>query len=196
MVTGRMAAIALLGLTLAVALAGCGGDVASPSARDDSASPAPSPASPSPSSDAGEGTTVADLSAIACATADPAGVGELTGAWRGDDTGVYYIRHVGDCVWWFGTELEDIELGPTGQPGFANVASGRVAGVRIDVEWADIPLGEILNGGGLTLIYDEENDQLVLTEQRGEGIPFGATTFTRIVPNASPDATPRESASP
>ena len=55
------------------------------------------------------GTT--DLSAIACATDDPTDIGELTGAWQGSEGGVYYIRQVGDCVWWFGTELIDIEPG-------------------------------------------------------------------------------------
>ena len=47
------------------------------------------------------------------------------------------------------TELEDVDLGATGLPGFANVASGRVEGAAVDVEWADIPMGDILNGGGL-----------------------------------------------
>lgn len=133
------------------------------------------------------GTTATDLSAIACATDDPTDVGELTGAWAGNDGGVYYIRHVGDCVWWFGTELSQIERGVTEQGGFANVASGRVNGPLIQVEWADIPLGNILGGGGLTLVYDEESDQLWITQQRGEWVPFGATVLTRIDPSrASP----------
>ncbi len=102
---------------------------------------------------------------------------------------MYYIRQVGDCVWWFGTEIVDIDPESTGQPGFANVASGRAHGTQIDVEWADLPMGSILNGGGLTLVYDEENDQLLITEQRGDGLPFGATTFTassrpRVPPRA------------
>ena len=143
-----------------------------------------------------DSTTATDLSAIACATDDPDGVGDLTGAWRGNEGGVYYIRQVGDCVWWFGTEIEDIEPGLTGQPGFANVASGRIVGTQIDVEWADLPMGNILGGGGLTFVYDEESDQLVITEQRGDWQPFGASTFTRIEPSASPAASPSESASP
>ena len=177
-------------LTLTLAVAGCGSNAASPSPRDNSASSASSPS-------AGANTTATDLSAIACATDDPADVGDLTGAWSGNDSGVYYIRQVGDCVWWFGTEIEDIEPGLTGQRGFANVASGRVVGARIEVEWADLPVGDILGGGGLTLVYHEENDQLVITERRGDwSPPFGATMFTRIEPNASPDASPSESASP
>ena len=189
MVAVRRTAIALVTLALALALAGCGGDAPGPSAPDSFESSAPSPS-------VGDSTAATDLSAIACATDDPTDVGELTGAWRGSEGGVYYIRQVGDCVWWFGTEIEDIEPGLTGQHGFANVASGRMVGTQIDVEWADLPMGNILGGGGLTLVYDEGNDQLTITEQRGDWQPFGARTLTRIEPDASPDASPSESASP
>lgn len=139
---------------------------------------------------------VSDLAAIGCATEDPTGVGELTGAWQGNDHGVYYIRHVGACLWWFGTEVGDIEPGVTGQPGFANVAVGRMVGTQIDLEWADVPLGDILNGGGLTFVYDSATDTLTLIEQRGDGQPFGGSVLTRIQPDASPDASPNASASP
>ena len=174
------AACGLLVVFVALALAACG-----------DAEPSPSTASPT----ADPGTT-SDLAAIACATDDPTGIGELTGAWSGSAGGVYYIRQVGDCLWWFGTELEDIESGQTGQPGFANVASGRVYGLRVEVEYADLPAGTTLGGGGLTWVYDRPNSQLVLTEQRGAWIPFGDSVLTRIEPNASPDAIPSASPSP
>ena len=161
---------------------GCGNVAPSQSAADDPASAAPASA--------------ADLSAIACATADPEDVGELTGAWLGSEGGVYYIRHVGDCLWWFGTDVDDIEPGLTDQFGFANVASGRVDGGRIEVEWADLPLGDTLGGGGLTLVYNAETDELRKVEQRGDWEPFGAITFTRIEPDTSPAASPSVSASP
>jgi len=184
-----MAPVVPVVLIVSLALAACGGDTASPSARGVVESSDPSPS-------AGASTAASDLSAIACATDDPADVGELTGAWAGDDNGVYYIRQVGDCVWWFGTELRDVEPGVTGQPGFANVATGRVDGTNIVVEWADVPMGNILNGGGLTLAYDQEADRLEITERRGDGEPFGATLFVRIEPDASPNATPIASSSP
>jgi hypothetical protein len=167
--------VGIAALMVMLALAGCGEE------------------SPSPSASAGTGP---DLSAIACATADPTDVGELTGAWSGNDSGVYYIRQVGDCVWWFGTEIEPIERGVTGQPGFANVASGRFDGGLLELEWADIPLGRVLGGGGLTFVYDAANDRLLLTEQRGDWIPFGGTELTRIEPEASPEASPSASSSP
>ena len=94
------------------------------------------------------------VSVIACAADDPSDEGELTGAWSGNDSGVYYIRQVGDCVWWFGTEVRDVELGPTSQSGFANMASGRIVGSQVDLEGVDVPLGNTVNGGGLTFIYD------------------------------------------
>jgi hypothetical protein len=156
-----------------LSMTGCGNDAPTQSAADDVASAAPR-------------SPTGDLSAIACATDDPEGVGELTGVWRGSEGGYYYVRQVGDCIWWFGTDVRDIEPGLTDQPGFANVASGRRDGDRIDLEWADLPLGDTLGGGGLTLVYDAQNDQLTKIEQRGDWLPFGATTFTRVTPEASP----------
>jgi len=181
----RNAPNTLVMLTLVLAIAGCGGDAASPAG----------PATATPSA-AGSGMAVTDLSVIGCAAADPADAGELTGAWQGNDNGVYYIRQVGDCVWWFGTEVDEIEPGKTGQRGFANVASGRMVGTQVDLEWADVPLGNTVNGGGLTFFYDAENAQLTLTEQRGGRQPFGGTVLTRIEPEASPDGTPGVSPTP
>ena len=182
-------AIVLIVLTLTLTLAGCGDQAASPSTQDIATSPAPSPS-------AETNTTASDLSAIACATEDPEDLGELTGAWRGSEGGIYYIRQVGDCIWWFGTEIMDIQPGLTGQIGFANVAVGRMVGTQIEMEWADLPLGDVLGGGGLTFVYDSSQGQLVLTEQRGDWQPFGARILTRIEPTASPDASPSDSASP
>jgi len=173
----RTAARMLVVLALMLALAACGDIALSPSNAD-----------PSP--------TTAYLSAIACATDDPTGVGGLTGAWSGSTGGVYYIRQVGHCVWWFGTEIESIETGLTGQAGFANVASGRVDGTHIEVEYADLPVGNVLGGGGLTFFYDEQNGQLVLIEQRGDWQAFGDSVLTRIEPNASPDPTSTASSTP
>ena len=179
-------------VVLVLTVAGCGNDAPSPSAAGDAASAAPELAAP----ESAAPESAADLSAIACATDDPTDVGELSGAWLGSEGGVYYIRQVGDCLWWFGTDVRDIEPGLTDQSGFANVASGRVDGDRIEVEWADLPLGDTLGGGGLTLVYDAEKDQLTKIEQRGDWQPFGARTFTRIEPVTTPAASPSVSASP
>ena len=78
----RTAAIVPVVLIVTLALAGCGNQPESPSAQDESAS-----SDPSPSADTS--AAASDLAAIACATDDPADVGELTGAWAGDDRGMY-----------------------------------------------------------------------------------------------------------
>ena len=163
--------------TFALAVAACGGNAATQSAGADASA-----------------TTVNDLAAIGCATDDPEDVGALTGAWAVNDGGVYYIRQVGDCVWWFGTDVAGIDPGKTAQPGFSNVAAGRVDGTEIELEWADLPLGNILGGGGLTVTIDEGGDSLRVTEQRGDW-GFGGKSFTRIKA-AAPSASPSESATP
>jgi hypothetical protein len=48
----------------------------------------------------------------------------LTGAWSGDDGGVSYIRQVGECVWWFGTELVTLNLVRLGNPGLRMSPAG------------------------------------------------------------------------
>jgi hypothetical protein len=169
-------------LLLAIVITACGITFEPSPAANDAASPPPSPSA--------DGIAITDLSAIGCARYDPADEGELTGAWAGNDSGIYYIRQVGDCVWWFGTEVRDIELGSTRQRGFANVASGRIVGTQVDLEWADVPLGDTNNGGGLTFIYDPQTGELTLLEQRGGGVPFGGTVLTRIQPDATFSATP------
>jgi hypothetical protein len=179
---GRSASCAFVVLLVALVIAGCVTTLER------------SPAENGPSPSTGGGMAVTDLSAIGCARDDPADEGELTGAWTGNDSGVYYIRQVGDCVWWFGTEVRDIELGPTRQRGFANVASGRIVGTQVDLEWVDLPLGDTVNGGGLTFMYDEERGELTLAEQRGGRLPFGGTVLTRIQPDATASATPSATA--
>lgn len=175
-------------LLLALALGGCGSDAPSPSTPAGSATATPSAA--------GSVMAMTDLSVVGCAADDPTDEGELTGAWAGNDTGVYYIRQVGDCVWWFATEVRDIELGPTSQRGFANVASGRIVGTQVDLEWVDVPLGYTVNGGGLTFIYDEERGELTLAEQRGGRLPFGGTVLTRIERDATSSAAPSATPTP
>ncbi len=164
-------------VTVALAVAGCGADPATPS-------PAPSAVAIAVPS----ATAASDLAAIACSTDDPENVGALTGAWRGNDGGVYYIRQVGDCVWWFGTDLADIKPSDVGRSGFANVAAGRVDGTEVELEWADLTVGNLVGGGGLTVTIDEGGDTLTVTGQRGDW-GFGAKTLNRVA-NASASATP------
>jgi hypothetical protein len=168
----RATALALV--TVALAVSGCGAAAATPSA-------APSVAA--------SVTPTNGLAAIACSTDNPEDVGALTGAWRGDDGGVYYIRQVDDCVWWFGSDLTELDPAKMGRSNFANVAAGRVDGDDVELEWADLTLGKLVGGGGLTLRINDGGDQLKVAAQRGDW-GFGANTLNRIASNPSPSATP------
>ena len=60
----------------------------------------------------------------------------------------------------------------------------------VTLEIVDLPAGETPGGGGgLTLVYDAENDELAITEQRGDWLHYAASTLTRIEP-AGPEASP------
>ncbi len=93
---------------------------------------------------------------------------DLTGTWQGNDGGTYYIRQVGDQVWWLG------EQSPTG-PTWSNVAFGRIEGNTLRLEWADVPKGEVMSSGVLRIVIDSP-DALTAAEQTGN---FGGSAWTR-----------------
>jgi hypothetical protein len=75
----------------------------------------------------------------------------LSGVWAADDVGTYYVRQVGDTVWWLGLSHD------RGQT-FANVFEGTIQrliplgpGVTVQGDWADIPLGGLRGNGSLKL---------------------------------------------
>lgn len=76
---------------------------------------------------------------------------DLTGVWSCDDGGSYYIRQVGDTVWWLG------EISPT-DPAWSNVANGDILGCTIYLEYADIPKGSAIGAGSLVLEIVSSNE--------------------------------------
>ncbi len=74
----------------------------------------------------------------------------LTGVWDCDDTGTYYIRQIGNIVWWDGDD-------PNGA--WANVAHGTIDGNTITLEYADVPEG-ISIGYGKLVLNIISNDEL------------------------------------
>ena len=76
----------------------------------------------------------------------------------------------------------------SGRSGFANVAAGRVDGTEVELEWADLTVGNLVGGGGLTVTVDEGGDKLTVTGQRGDW-GFGGKTLNRVA-NASASPTP------
>jgi hypothetical protein len=96
----------------------------------------------------------------------------LTGVWRGSDGGTYYLRQVGNILWWSGMSADD---GRT----FNNIFRGTVTSATntIDGAWMDVPRGNIMGQGELSLkIVSPSTIQKV--SQTGSG--FGATTWQKI----------------
>jgi hypothetical protein len=107
---------------------------------------------------------------------------DLTGPWASDDDGIYYLRQVGSFLWWNGMS------GRAGTPErlgreWNNVARGEIKGVSVAVEWADVPRGQIQDGGTMTLKIEDDgtgNVQIVkVSEQTGD---FGNTLWTPCKP--------------
>ncbi|TAN44633.1 MAG: hypothetical protein EPN22_05985 [Nitrospirae bacterium] len=68
----------------------------------------------------------------------------LTGVWRSDDGGLYYIRQIGNKVWWFGESSAN-------SPAWSNAAYGEIIGNELRLQWADVPKGYNMNSGSLVL---------------------------------------------
>lgn len=92
----------------------------------------------------------------------------LNGAWNCNDGGRYYIRQLGNRVWWYG------EQSPTG-PAWSNVATGTLNGNNLNLEWSDVPKGRILQSG--TLHLRVENNNRISTINKTGG--FGGSLWTR-----------------
>src|SRR4029079_19727016 len=90
-----------LALVGAFALAACSGAAAPSPTPVGAASPAPAAA------EAGSPIAAAAVVPYRCADRDVTWDGttplDRTGPWAGDAAGVYYLRQIGDQVWWLGT---------------------------------------------------------------------------------------------
>lgn len=103
--------------------------------------------------------------------------GDLTGVWSCDDGGTYYIRQLGDTIWWYGE--------PSTNPGqWSNVAQGTISGNTINLDWVDVPKGSTSNNGILVLSI-VSNDQLTATQKTGG---FGGSTWTRKTTSTTPSS--------
>jgi hypothetical protein len=124
------------------------------------------PASPSTSVQASatnEPSPAPELLAVVCRPApipfNPTDF-DLTGAWAGDDGGIYYLRQVESVVWWNGMSGRNRSPLDVGRE-WNNVARGVINGLRIDVEGSDVPRGAgfITNGSLVLNIQEDGNGQ-------------------------------------
>jgi hypothetical protein len=81
----------------------------------------------------------------------------LTGVWSCNDGGVYYIRQIGDCIWWSGEEL-------AANPRWANAAYGTISGRSLTIIFADVPAAPSTGYG--TIVMDiVSNNELVAKDK-------------------------------
>lgn len=114
------------------------------------------------------GTRISGPSATGLSTTGPSATADLTGVWDCDDGGTYYIRQLGSTIWWYGE--------PSNNPDqWSNVAKGTISGNTINLDWADVPKGTIMNSGILVLNI-ESNNRLTATQKTGG---FEGSTWAR-----------------
>ena len=92
----------------------------------------------------------------------------LTGVWNCNDGGVYFIRQVGNQLWWYGQSSD-------GGNTWSNVFQGTIRGNRIIGSWADVPKGSIRGYGEMTLSISRSNR---LRKISG-GQNFGGSVWSR-----------------
>jgi hypothetical protein len=91
----------------------------------------------------------------------------LTGRWQGNDGGTYYIRQIGNRIWWLGEDSNG--------EAWSNVFHGSISGNRVSGDWADVPKGSMRQSGTLTLQFTAP-DRLRAVSQTGG---FGGTEWQK-----------------
>jgi hypothetical protein len=150
--------------------------VGSPSHAVSPTSSATATPSPTPTAEVAAECTRRDLKF------DPAKI-DLTGPWMGDDDGIYYLRQLGKNLWWSGMSNRQGLPRDLGRD-WNNVASGQIkADLTIQLDWADVPRGQIMGHGTLTWkVVDDGTGNAKLTKITETGTGFGGSEFIPCSP--------------
>ncbi|MFQ5648578.1 MAG: hypothetical protein ACE5IY_01430 [bacterium] len=92
---------------------------------------------------------------------------DLSGQWHCNDGGTYFLRQVGDELWWYGQS-------PDGGKSWSNVFHGELNGNQIVGKWANVPHGRTQNAGEMTL--EIVDGKLKATRRTGD---FGGNEWSR-----------------
>jgi hypothetical protein len=100
-------------------------------------------------------------------------VNNISGKWNGNDGGTYWIQQSRSRVSWFGAS--GLQEGTT----FTNVFQGWRSGDTITGQWADVPMGKIMQQGEISFTCIQEGviDKLIRKSQTGG---FGGTEFSKL----------------
>jgi hypothetical protein len=104
--------------------------------------------------------------------------GGLTGIWRADDGGLYYVNQYANSVWWGGLSTDGEFFNGLS---FCNVFSGTLSGNAINGTWADVPRGATNNSGNLQLVVtsDSNGTPIAITKAASTG-GFSASTWSKV----------------
>jgi hypothetical protein len=91
----------------------------------------------------------------------------MTGVWNCNDGGVYFIRQVGNQIWWYGQSSD-------GGTTWSNVFQGTITGSKAIGSWADVPKGNIRGYGEMTLRISGDRIQKI-----SGGENFGGSAWSR-----------------
>jgi len=98
---------------------------------------------------------------------NPAVTIKSVGYWNCDDGGTYFIRQVGNEVWWYGQSSDSGKS-------WSNVFNGQISGNLISGKWSDIPHGAAANSGEITIQIINSRSLKIVTKT---GV-FGGNTWT------------------
>lgn len=96
---------------------------------------------------------------------------EITGYYEGDDGGAYFLRQIGEKVYWFGED-------PDGR--WANIMMGTISGNKINGNFWDVPKGKTKGMGEITLEIQGNGQTLVKSSST---TPFGTKSWKKTVPH-------------
>lgn len=102
---------------------------------------------------------------------------DLTGVWKSQDQGNYYVRQLGNDIIWVG-------MSPDQGQTWTNAFVGKINGDTITGNWADVPRGKVQGFGTLTLKVTNEGGRISIQKTGSTGSPFGATTWERSTAQA------------
>ena len=93
----------------------------------------------------------------------------LNGRWRSNDGGTYYLKQIGNELWWYG---ESRDRGAT----WSNVFHGYIGRTEVAGKWADVPKGRVRQSGDMTMQIVSSNRLKAVRKTGG----FGGSVWTRI----------------
>jgi len=107
---------------------------------------------------------------------------DLTGTWRADDGGTYYLREMNGMLHWYGEQ-------DATNPRWANVFHGKIRHGRIQGQWMDVPKGRTVGSGDMELVIRDNGNVLEAVQKSGG---FGGSRWTRAGYQPAPVARPMQ----